>query len=105
MAAPWLDAARYADSYGYQSDQLSPTWPYRDWVVEAFNEDMPYNEFFTEQLAGDLLPHPTRQQRPRDCVQPTSSANERGRGASDEEWRNEYMCRIARKLLVRHSWD
>ena len=60
MAVPWLDAARYADSYGYQSDQLCPTWPYRDWVVQAFNDNLPYDKFLTEQLAGDLLPHATR---------------------------------------------
>jgi len=63
MAVPWLDAARYADSYGYQSDQLCPTWPYRDWVVKAFNRNLPYNQFLTEQLAGDLLSNPTRDQR------------------------------------------
>ena len=63
MAVPWLDAARYADSYGYQSDQLCPTWPYRDWVVGAFNRNLPYDRFLVEQLAGDLLPNPTREQR------------------------------------------
>ena len=60
MARFWLDAARYADSYGYQSDLLSPTWPYRDWVVRAFREDLPYDAFLTQQLAGDLLPDATR---------------------------------------------
>jgi len=63
VSVDWLDAARYSDSYGYQSDLLSPTWPYRDWVVNAFNRNMPYNEFLTEQLAGDLLPQATRDQR------------------------------------------
>src|SRR5204863_3118701 len=63
MAIPWLDSARYADSYGYQSDQLCPTWPYRDWVVDAFNNNLPYDRFLTEQLAGDLLPNATRSQR------------------------------------------
>ena len=55
MATPWLDVARYADSYGYQADLLSPTWPYRDWVVAAFNQNKPFDRFLTEQLAGDLL--------------------------------------------------
>jgi hypothetical protein len=55
MAVAWLDAARYADSYGYQSDQLNTQWPYRDWVVRAFNENLPYDQFVTWQLAGDLL--------------------------------------------------
>ncbi len=55
MAVPWLDLARYADSYGYQSDQLSPTWPYRDWVVKAFNDNLPYDRFLAYQIAGDIL--------------------------------------------------
>jgi len=55
MAVAWLDAARYADSYGYQSDQLNTQWPYRDWVVWAFNENLPFDQFLTWQLAGDLL--------------------------------------------------
>ncbi len=62
MAVDWLDAARYSDSYGYQSDLISPTWPYRDWVVSAFNRNLPYDEFLTEQIAGDLLPNATRDQ-------------------------------------------
>ena len=62
-AVDWLDAARYSDSYGYQSDLISPTWPYRDWVVKAFNENLPYNQFLTDNLAGDLLKSPTRDQR------------------------------------------
>ncbi|GAA5494462.1 hypothetical protein Rhal01_00623 [Rubritalea halochordaticola] len=63
MATPWLDAARYADSYGYQSDQLSVTWPYRDWVIRAFNDNLPYDKFITYNLAGDLLENPTRDQK------------------------------------------
>jgi hypothetical protein len=62
MAVPWLDAARYADSYGYQSDQLNTQWPYRDWVVRALNANLPYDRFLTWQVAGDLLPNPTRDQ-------------------------------------------
>jgi hypothetical protein len=62
MAVAWLDAARYADSYGYQSDQLNTQWPYRDWVVRAFNDNLPYDQFLTWQLAGDLLPNATRDQ-------------------------------------------
>jgi len=62
MAVAWLDAARYADSYGYQSDQLNTQWPYRDWVVRAFNSNLPYNEFLTWQLAGDLLENASREQ-------------------------------------------
>ncbi len=62
MAVAWLDAARYADSYGYQSDQLNTAWPYRDWVVRALNNNLPYDKFLTWQLAGDLLANPTRDQ-------------------------------------------
>jgi Protein of unknown function (DUF1553)/Protein of unknown function (DUF1549)/Planctomycete cytochrome C len=63
VAVDWLDAARYSDSYGYQSDLLSPTWPYRDWVINAFNRNLPYDQFLTEQIAGDLIPNATRDQR------------------------------------------
>jgi hypothetical protein len=62
MAVAWLDAARYADSYGYQSDLLNTQWPYRDWVVRAFNANLPYDQFLTWQLAGDLLKNATRDQ-------------------------------------------
>ncbi len=62
LATAWLDAARYADSYGYQSDQLNTQWPYRDWVVRAFNSNLPYDQFLTQQLAGDLLPNANRDQ-------------------------------------------
>ena len=91
MAAPWLDAVRYADSYGYQSDQLCPTWPYRDWVVDAFNRNLPYNEFLTEQLAGDLLPHPTRGQRLATAFNRLHRQTNEG-GSIAEEWRAEYVA-------------
>jgi len=55
-ARPWLDAARYADSNGYQADQYRSVWPYRDWVIQAMNADMPFDRFTTHQIAGDLLP-------------------------------------------------
>lgn len=61
-ARQWLDLARYADSNGYQADQYRTVWPYRDWVIRAMNENMPFNRFTIEQLAGDLLPQPTLQQ-------------------------------------------
>ncbi|MBS1711148.1 MAG: PSD1 domain-containing protein [Armatimonadetes bacterium] len=59
MATPWLDLARYADSNGYEKDNKRSIWKYRDWVVQAFNQNMPYDEFTIKQLAGDLLPHAT----------------------------------------------
>ncbi len=62
MAVDWLDVARYADSFGYQSDLETQAWPYRDWVIRALNENLPWDQFITWQLAGDLLPEPTRDQ-------------------------------------------
>jgi hypothetical protein len=61
-ARPWLDLARYADSHGFQRDDLRDLWPYRDWVVRALNADMPFDQFTIEQLAGDLLPNATEDQ-------------------------------------------
>ena len=61
-AAGWLDLARYADSNGYQHDDLRTMWPYRNWVIRALNDDMPFDQFTIEQLAGDLLPNPTTRQ-------------------------------------------
>jgi Protein of unknown function (DUF1553)/Protein of unknown function (DUF1549)/Planctomycete cytochrome C len=62
MALDWLDAARYADTNGYQGDAYRMNWPWRDWVVEAFNGNMPFDKFTIEQLAGDLLEKPTQDQ-------------------------------------------
>ncbi len=62
MAMHWLDVARYADSYGYQDDDIRTQWPWRDWVIHAFNENMPYDRFVTWQLAGDMLPNATKEQ-------------------------------------------
>jgi hypothetical protein len=91
MAVPWLDAVRYADSYGYQNDALCPTWPYRDWVVDAYNCNLPYNEFLTEQLAGDLLPHPTRAQRLATAFNRLHRQTAEG-GSIEAEWRTEYVA-------------
>src|SRR6266567_1741869 len=63
MALDWLDAARYADTHGYQVDPEREMWPWRDWVVNAFNCNMPYDHFTVEQLAGDLLPNATLDQK------------------------------------------
>ncbi len=63
MALDWLDAARYADTNGYYTDAERQAWPWRDWVIQAFNDNMPFDRFTIEQLAGDLLPHPATAQR------------------------------------------
>jgi hypothetical protein len=91
MASPWLDAVRYADSYGYQMDALCPTWPYRDWVVDAFNRNLPYSEFLTEQLAGDLLANPTRDQRLATAFNRLHRQTAEG-GSIEAEWRAEYIA-------------
>ncbi|MGY8652119.1 MAG: DUF1549 domain-containing protein, partial [Verrucomicrobiia bacterium] len=62
-ARPWLDLARYADSNGFQADQLRDSWAFRDWVIDAMNADMPFDQFTIEQIAGDLLPNATDAQR------------------------------------------
>ncbi|MDC0635263.1 DUF1549 domain-containing protein [Flavobacteriaceae bacterium] len=62
MALEWMDISRYADTHGYQNDFERTMWPWRDWVIHAFNKNMPYNEFVTYQLAGDLLPNATKEQ-------------------------------------------
>src|SRR5205085_585415 len=63
MAWDWLDAARYADTNGYQGDPERTMWPWRDWVVRALNDNMPYDRFTVEQVAGDLLPRATTGQK------------------------------------------
>ncbi|MEN1677967.1 MAG: DUF1553 domain-containing protein [Planctomycetota bacterium] len=63
MASEWLDVARYSDSYGYQRDDARFVWPYRDWVIDSFRRNRPYDVFVTWQIAGDLLPDATREQR------------------------------------------
>src|SRR5262249_28493133 len=63
MAFRWLDAARYADTNGYQIDGERSMWRWRDWVIEAFNRNLPFDRFVIEQLAGDLLPNPTFEQK------------------------------------------
>ena len=62
-ARHWLDLVRYADSNGYQADQIRDSWPYRDWVIKAMNDDMPFDQFTLEQMAGDLLPESTLEQK------------------------------------------
>jgi hypothetical protein len=90
LAVPWLDAARYADSYGYQSDQLCPTWPYRDWVVDAFNRNLSYDQFILDQLAGDLIPEADDSTRLATAFNRLHRQTNEG-GSIEEEWRTEYV--------------
>ena len=85
-AAAWLDLARYADSRGYERDRPRTIWPYRDWVIRAFNEDMPFDRFTVEQLAGDLLPDPTRDQLIATAFHRNTPSNGEG-GTENEEYR------------------
>lgn len=91
MAVHWLDVARYADSYGYQADQLSTMWPYRDWVVDAFSAGMPFDQFLVEQLAGDMLPKPDLSQRLATAFNRLHLMTNEG-GALEEEWRIESVA-------------
>ena len=74
----WLDLARYADTNGYEKDRRRSMWPYRDWVIAALNDDMPFDQFTIEQLAGDLLPGATLRDQPhRNRVPPQHNAQRR----------------------------
>jgi hypothetical protein len=90
MAYRWLDAARYADTNGYQIDGDRSAWRWRDWVIEAFNANKPFDEFVVEQLAGDLLPNPTLDQRIATAFNRNHRINAEG-GIVPEEYRIEYV--------------
>ena len=83
----WLDLARYADSAGYADDPLRTIWPYRDWVIRAFNDDLPFDEFTRKQLAGDLLPNPSEADLVATAFHRNTLTNNEG-GTSDEEFRS-----------------
>ncbi|MFN7812003.1 MAG: DUF1549 domain-containing protein, partial [Planctomycetia bacterium] len=84
MAVDWLDAARYADTNGHQVDRDRENWPWRDWVIRAFNDNMPFDRFTIEQLAGDLLPNPTRDQRVATGFHRNHMLNEEGGVIAEE---------------------
>ena len=90
MAILWLDISRYSDSYGYQDDNIRSQWPYRDWVIHAFNKNLPYDQFLTWQLAGDLLPNPTKEQILATAFNRNHKYTEEG-GIIEEEYRVEYV--------------
>ncbi len=89
MATPWLDAARYADTSGIHMDAGRQIWPWRDWVLAAYRDGMPFDRFLTEQLAGDLLPSATPEQRTASGFHRNHVTSDEG-GAIDEEYRVEY---------------
>jgi hypothetical protein len=90
MAIHWLDVARYADSHGYQDDGLRTMWPWRDWVIHAFNENYSYDQFITWQLAGDLLPEKTKETLLATGFNRNHKITQEG-GVIDEEYRVEYV--------------
>jgi hypothetical protein len=90
MAIRWLEAARYSDTNGYQTDGPRTMWPWRDWVIDAFRRDMPYDQFIIEQLAGDLLPNATLPQKIATAFNRNHRTSAEG-GIVDEEFRVEYV--------------
>jgi hypothetical protein len=89
MAVLWMDLARYADSYGYQDDNIRSQWPWRDWVIYAFNKNIPYDKFLTYQIAGDLLPDATKETILATAFFRNHKYTEEG-GVIDEEYRVTY---------------
>ncbi len=91
MTTEWLDVARYSDTYGYQVDRDRYVWPWKDWVIRAFNKNMPYDQFITEQLAGDLLPNATDDQILATTFNRLHPQKVEG-GSTPEEFRVEYVA-------------
>jgi len=90
MAVHWMDVARYADSYGYQDDNIRTQWPWRDWVIHAFNSNLSYNQFITWQIAGDMLPNASKEQILATAFFRNHKYTEEG-GVIPEEYRVEYL--------------
>jgi hypothetical protein len=90
MAAHWLDVSRYADSHGYQDDGPRTMWPWRDWVIHAFNTNMPFDRFVSWQIAGDMLPKPTKEMLLATGFNRNHKITQEG-GVIDEEYRIEYV--------------
>lgn len=91
MAVDWLDLARYADTHGYTVDRYRAMWPWRNWVIDAFNRNRPFSQFLTWQLAGDMLPNATKEQRLATGFNRNHSQNMEG-GIVNEEFRVEYVA-------------
>ena len=103
MAVDWLDVARYADTYGYQNDRYRAVWPWRDWVVRAFNQNLRYDQFITWQVAGDLLPNASRDQILATTFNRLHRQTNEG-GSVEAEYRPN-TWRIESTRLGLHSWD
>lgn len=97
MTVDWLDAARYADTHGFNNDSARSMWRWRDWVIDAFNANLPYDRFITEQLAGDLLPQATLDQRIATGFCRNHVINSEG-GIIQEEYRVEYVADRVRTM-------
>ena len=91
MAAIWMDLSRYGDSHGYQDDQERIMWPWRDWVIHAYNSNMPYDKFITWQMAGDMLPNATKEQILASGFNRNHKITQEG-GVVPEEYRVEYVA-------------
>ncbi|MFO0911699.1 MAG: DUF1553 domain-containing protein [Pirellulales bacterium] len=91
MASVWLDVARYADTFGYQADVNMEVWPWRDWVIRAFNQNLPYNDFIRWQVAGDLMPGATQDQRLATTFNRLHRQTNEG-GSIEEEFRQVYVA-------------
>ncbi|MEL6252877.1 MAG: DUF1553 domain-containing protein [Bacteroidota bacterium] len=91
MASIWLDAARYADSHGYQDDRPRTMWPWRDWVIKAFNQNLPYDSFLMKQVAGDLLPNASYDDKLATAFNRNHAITQEG-GVVNEEYVTEYVA-------------
>ncbi len=91
LTAHWLDVSRYADTFGYQSDVDMRVWPWRDWVIRAFESNLPYDAFLTHQLAGDLIPDADQESRLATAFNRLHRQTNEG-GSVEEEYRVEYVC-------------
>lgn len=99
MTASWLDTARYSDTYGYQVDRDRHVWPWRDWVIGAFNKNQPYDQFITEQIAGDLIPNATDDQILATAFNRLHPQKVEG-GSVPEEFRTEYVADRAQTVAT-----
>src|SRR6185503_728117 len=100
-ARRWLDIARYADTNGFEKDSRRSIWPYRDWLIDALNADMPFDQFTIEQLAGDMLPNATMSQRIATGFNRNTMLNEEG-GIDPLEYR--FYSMVDRVNVVGTSW-